>query len=75
MPRPPPRRRASRSPSRQVPIPVRQSRHFIRLDFAYATRSVLYAMAIVMAAGAVAAIVGLRRGVQEEVETSAAEAA
>ncbi len=49
--------------------------HFIRLDFAYATRSVLYAMAIVMGAGAVAAIVGLRRGVQEEVETRAAEAA
>ncbi|HTR72049.1 MAG TPA: MFS transporter [Solirubrobacteraceae bacterium] len=40
--------------------------HFIRLDFAYATRSVLYAMAGIMAAAAVVAIVGLRPGVQEE---------
>ncbi len=48
---------------------------FVRLDFAYATRSVLYAMAIVMAAGAVVAFVGLRRGVQREVQTAATEAA
>ncbi len=40
--------------------------HFIRLDFAYATRSVLYGMAIVMAAAAVVAVVGLRWGVQAE---------
>ena len=40
--------------------------HFVRLDFAYATRSVLYGMAIVMAAAAVVAVVGLRRGAQEE---------
>jgi MFS family permease len=40
--------------------------HFVRLDFAYATRSVLYVMAAIMAAAAVAALVGLRAGVQEE---------
>ena len=40
--------------------------HFVRLDFAYATRSVLYVMAAIMAAAAVAAFVGLRAGLQEE---------
>jgi EmrB/QacA subfamily drug resistance transporter len=40
--------------------------HFIRLDFAYATRSVLYVMAGVMAAAAVVALLGLRQGLQEE---------
>ncbi len=40
--------------------------HFIRLDFAYATRTVFYAMAAIMAAAAVVGLVGLRRGVQEE---------
>jgi EmrB/QacA subfamily drug resistance transporter len=40
--------------------------HFVRLDFAYATRSVLYVMAAIMAAAAVAAFVGLRAGVQED---------
>jgi EmrB/QacA subfamily drug resistance transporter len=40
--------------------------HFIRLDFAYATRSVLYVMAGVMAAAAVVAILGLRQGLQEQ---------
>jgi EmrB/QacA subfamily drug resistance transporter len=40
--------------------------HFVRLDFAYATRSVLYVMAAIMAAAAVAAVVGLRAGLQEE---------
>jgi EmrB/QacA subfamily drug resistance transporter len=39
---------------------------FIRLDFAEATRTVLYAMAGVMAAAAIVALLGLRRGVQEE---------
>jgi EmrB/QacA subfamily drug resistance transporter len=39
--------------------------HFVRLDFAYATRSVLYVMAAIMAAAAIAAFVGLRAGVQE----------
>jgi EmrB/QacA subfamily drug resistance transporter len=40
--------------------------HFVRLDFAYATRSVLYVMAAIMAAAAVVAFLGLRHGVQEE---------
>jgi EmrB/QacA subfamily drug resistance transporter len=37
----------------------------VRVDFAFATRSVLYGMAIVMAVAAVVALVGLRSGVQE----------
>lgn len=41
--------------------------HFVRLDFAYATRSVLYAMAAIMAAAAIVAFLGLRAGLQEEV--------
>jgi EmrB/QacA subfamily drug resistance transporter len=41
--------------------------HFVRLDFAYATRSVLYAMAAVMAFAAIVAFLGLTHGVQEEV--------
>jgi EmrB/QacA subfamily drug resistance transporter len=40
--------------------------HFVRLDFAYATRSVLYTMAAIMAVAAVVALLGLRRGVQED---------
>ncbi len=40
--------------------------HFIRLDFAYATRSVLYSMAAAMALAAVVAFFGLRAGRQEE---------
>jgi EmrB/QacA subfamily drug resistance transporter len=40
--------------------------HFVRLDFAYATRTVFYVMAGIMAAAAVVAFVGLERGVQEE---------
>jgi EmrB/QacA subfamily drug resistance transporter len=40
--------------------------HFIRLDFAYATRSVLYAMAAIMAAAAIVAFVGLQAGVQQD---------
>jgi EmrB/QacA subfamily drug resistance transporter len=39
---------------------------FVRLDFAYATRSVLDGMAIVMAVAAVVALFGLRRGIQED---------
>jgi EmrB/QacA subfamily drug resistance transporter len=39
--------------------------HFIRLDFAYATRNVLWVMAGVMAAAGIVAIVGLKRGVQQ----------
>ncbi len=41
--------------------------HFVRLDFAYATRSVLYVMAAIMAVAAIVAFVGLRAGLQEEV--------
>ena len=48
--------------------------HFFELDFAYATRSVLYAMAAVMAVAAVVAAVGLRRGVQEELVADGASA-
>jgi fucose permease len=40
--------------------------HFIRLDFADATRSVFYVMAAIMAVAALVALVGLRRGLQEE---------
>jgi EmrB/QacA subfamily drug resistance transporter len=40
--------------------------HFVRLDFAYATRSVLYVMAAIMAAAAIVALRGLQRGLQEE---------
>jgi hypothetical protein len=40
--------------------------HFVRLDFAYATRTVLIGMCVIMAAAAVVAVVGLRRGVQQE---------
>jgi hypothetical protein len=47
--------------------------HFIRLDFAYATRSVLYTMAGIMAAAAIVAFLGLRRGVQQEQELPATE--
>jgi len=40
--------------------------HFVRLDFAYATRSVLQLMGIILAVAAFVALVGLRPGVQEE---------
>ncbi len=40
---------------------------FVRLDFAYATRSVFYAMMAIMAVAAIVGLVGLKRGVQEEV--------
>jgi EmrB/QacA subfamily drug resistance transporter len=40
--------------------------HFVRLDFALATREVFYVMAAIMVLAAVVALVGLRRGVQEE---------
>jgi MFS family permease len=48
--------------------------HFIRLDFAYATRSVLYVMAAIMAVAAIVAFLGLRSGVQEETEPEGAGA-
>jgi EmrB/QacA subfamily drug resistance transporter len=40
--------------------------HFARLDFAYATRTVFYVMAGIMAVAALVALIGLRPGVQEE---------
>ncbi len=40
--------------------------HFIRLDFAYAIRTVLLVMAGIMAVAAITALVGLRAGVQAE---------
>jgi MFS family permease len=48
---------------------------FLRVDFADATREVLYVMAGIMAVAAVVALRGLRRGVQEEpaAEASAEE--
>jgi EmrB/QacA subfamily drug resistance transporter len=39
--------------------------HFVALDFAYATRSVLYGMAGIMLAAAIVALIGLRNGAQE----------
>src|SRR5580658_2984876 len=39
---------------------------FVRHDFAYATRTVLFVMAGIMAAAAVVAFLGLERGAQEE---------
>jgi EmrB/QacA subfamily drug resistance transporter len=52
--------------------------HFVRLDFAYATRSVLYVMAAIMAVAAIVALLNLRAGVQQEAdatETDTEEAA
>ena len=40
--------------------------HYIRLDFAYASRTVFYVMAGIMAAAAVVALVGLEWGVQAD---------
>jgi EmrB/QacA subfamily drug resistance transporter len=43
---------------------------FIRIDFADATRAVLYAMAVIMGLASVVALRGLKRGVQEAAETA-----
>jgi hypothetical protein len=48
---------------------------FIRADFALAIRSVLYTMAVIMAVAGVVALLGLRRGVQEDTETAHAQRA
>jgi EmrB/QacA subfamily drug resistance transporter len=48
---------------------------FIKLDFAYATRSVFYVMAGIMAVAAVVALVGLQRGLQEEPGETGTDAA
>lgn len=46
---------------------------FVRLDFAYATRTVFYVMAAIMAAGALVSLIGLRTGAQEEAHRSPAD--
>jgi MFS family permease len=43
---------------------------FVRMDFASATHVVLYVMSGVMAAAALVALLGLRRGVQEQLVTA-----
>jgi EmrB/QacA subfamily drug resistance transporter len=43
---------------------------FVRLDFAYSIRTVLYAMAGIMAVAAVVALIGLRAGVQQEADAA-----
>jgi MFS family permease len=48
---------------------------FIRADFALAIRSVLYTMALIMAVAGVVALLGLRRGVQEDTEAPETEPA
>ena len=49
--------------------------HFVRLDFAYSTRTVLYVMAGIMAVAAVVALFGLRGGVQQESKATETESA
>jgi EmrB/QacA subfamily drug resistance transporter len=49
--------------------------HFFRLDFAYATQTVLYIMAAVMAVAAIVALVGLRSGVQKDLAPASGEPA
>jgi len=46
---------------------------FIRADFAGATQTVLYVMALIMAVAALVALRGLRRGVQQETDEDAGE--
>jgi len=46
---------------------------FIRIDFAGAVRSVLYTMAVIMAVAGVVALLGLRRGLQEDTEAAGTE--
>jgi EmrB/QacA subfamily drug resistance transporter len=46
--------------------------HFIRVDFAHATQTVLYVMAAIMLAAGIAARIGLERGVQIEAPPEAA---
>ncbi|MGH9016455.1 MAG: MFS transporter [Acidimicrobiales bacterium] len=47
--------------------------HFVRLDFAHATRTVFYVMAGIMAVAAVVAILGLERGLQADPDDAGAE--
>jgi EmrB/QacA subfamily drug resistance transporter len=56
----------ARGPSGPTNIP-----HYIRLDFAYASRTVFYVMAAIMAAAAVVALLGLEWGVQQSLPDQA----
>jgi MFS family permease len=47
--------------------------HFVRVDFAYATRTVLYVMAGIMAVAALVAFVGLQPGLQQETREQSGE--
>ena len=49
--------------------------HYIRLDFAYASRTVFYIMAGIMAVAAIVAFVGLQQGLQAEPATEPAQEA
>ena len=49
--------------------------HFVRLDFAYSIRTVLYAMAAIMAVAAVVGLLGLRSGVQQETDATGTDSA
>jgi hypothetical protein len=57
---------AENSAHSSAPIP-----HYVRLDFAYASRTVFYVMAGIMAAAAVVAFIGLVPGIQQETEEPA----
>ena len=46
---------------------------FIRTDFASATHDVLYTMTVIMAVAALVALLGLRRGVQQDTDTAGSE--
>jgi len=48
--------------------------HFFRVDFAQSTQTVLYVMAGIMAAAFVVAVLGLRRGLQQDVDAAPAGA-
>jgi EmrB/QacA subfamily drug resistance transporter len=52
---------------------VRSIPHFIRLDFAYSSRTVFYVMAGIMAVAAVVALAGLEAGLQEEAQEAESE--
>jgi hypothetical protein len=54
-----------------LPDPAGEHQH-VRLDFAEASRSVFYAMAVLMAVAAIVALAGLRGGRQEDEGLTAA---
>jgi EmrB/QacA subfamily drug resistance transporter len=59
------------SQSQDASASVTRIPHFIRLDFAYASREVFYLMAGIMAVAAVVALVGLQAGVQDDPDEGA----